>query len=197
MSLRRKPNPVMPSLRPVELHPIIVHFPIALLLLAVALDFLTVFFRRWGLADTASWLLVFGVPSAALALLSGWFSEHYVTVGAAGQILHLHKLAAFSASGLFGFLLVIRLVWLAPRIFAAVGALFPATRSMLAAAGGALEAALPRLYEAKIPRVVVALYLFLSVVAVGLLGLTGYLGGALVYDHGVGAGLIPMIAGAS
>ena len=107
----------MPSIRPVELHPIIIHFPIALLLTAVALDFLAVFFRRWGLADAATWLLVFGVPSAAFALLSGWVSEKYVTVGAAGQILHYHKIAAVSASGLFGLLLVIRLVWLAPRIF--------------------------------------------------------------------------------
>lgn len=186
----------MPVIRPVEFHPIIVHFPIALLLLAVALDFLAVFFRRWGLADAASWLLVFGVPSAAFALLTGWVSERYVTVGAAGQILHYHKLAAVGASGLFGFLLVIRLVWLAPRIFGAVSALVPASRPALATAGRALEAALPRLYEPKIPRAAVALYLLLSVVAVVLLGITGYLGGALVYDHGVGTGMIPVVIGA-
>jgi uncharacterized membrane protein len=186
----------MPVPRPVELHPILIHFPIALLLTAVALDFLAVAFRRWGLTDVASWLLFFGVPSAAVALLSGWVSEKYVTVGAAGDILHYHKLAAVTASGLFGFLLVIRLIWLAPRIFPALATLIPATRSALVAADRALRQALPRLYEPKLPRIVVALYLFLSVVAVILLAITGYLGGALVYDHGVGAGMIPMLSGA-
>jgi uncharacterized membrane protein len=188
----------MPSIRPVELHPIIIHFPIALLLTAVGLDFLAAFIRRWGLADAATWLLVFGVPSAAFALLSGWVSEKYVTVGAAGQLLHYHKIAAVVASGLFGLLLVIRLVWLAPRMFPAVSAHIPATRPILASADSALRLALPRLYEPKLPRIVVALYLFLSVVAVILLAITGYLGGALVYDHGVGSpsGLLPTLLGA-
>jgi uncharacterized membrane protein len=188
----------MPSIRPVELHPIIIHFPIALLLTSVALDFLAVFFRRWGLADAATWLLVFGVPSAAFALLSGWVSEKYVTVGAAGQLLHYHKIAAVSASGLFGLLLVMRLVWLAPRIFPAVSAFIPATRPVMAGADHALRIALPRLYEPKLPAIVVALYLFLSVVAVILLAITGYLGGALVYDHGLGspAGLVPVLLSA-
>lgn len=184
----------MPGIRPVELHPIIVHFPIALLLTAVALDFLAVMFRRWGLATAASWLLAVGVPSAAFALLSGWFSERYVTVGAAGQILHYHKLAAISASGLFGLLLVIRLVWLAPRLLPHIAALIPALRPAMIQADKLLRAALPRLYEPKLPSSVVALYLALSLVAVALLAITGYLGGALVYDHSVGpTGLAPSL----
>ena len=56
----------MPPIRPVELHPIIVHFPIALLILSVAFDFLGVFLRRWGLTEAATWLLVIGAPSAGL-----------------------------------------------------------------------------------------------------------------------------------
>ena len=61
----------MPPIRPVELHPIIVHFPIALLILGVTFDFLGVALRRWGLTDAATWLLVIGTPSAGVALLSG------------------------------------------------------------------------------------------------------------------------------
>lgn len=187
----------MPGIRPVELHPIIIHFPIALLLTSVALDFLAVIFRRWGLANAASWLLVVGVPSAAFALLSGWVSERYVTVGAAGDILHYHKLAAIGASGLFGLLLVMRLVWLAPRIFPALTALIPASRPAMIQADRLLRGALPRLYEPKLPASAVALYLALSLVAVALLAITGYLGGALVYDHGVGAsGLVPTLLAA-
>lgn len=176
----------MPPIRPVELHPIIVHFPIALLVLSVTFDFLGVFLRRWGLTETATWLLIFGTPSAGVALLSGWVSEHYVTVGAAGEILHLHKVVAVLTTALFGLLLFMRLVWLAPRgfaLFARVSALRPA----LTSADGALRLIAPRLYEPPLPAAAVALYLALSVIGVGLLALTGYLGGALVYDHGVGA----------
>jgi len=176
----------MPAIRPVEFHPIIVHFPIALLILSVTLDFLGAFLRRWGLTEAATWLLIFGVPGAGVALLSGWVSEHYVTVGAAGSILHLHKVVAVLTTVLFSLLLFVRLVWLAPRgfsLFARVTALRPVVTS----ADQALRLIAPKLYDPPLPAAAVVLYLALSVVAIGLLGLTGYLGGALVYDHGVGA----------
>jgi hypothetical protein len=62
-----------------------------------------------------------------------------------------------------------------------------ALRPALASADGALRQIAPRLYEPPLPTMAVVLYLALSVIGVGLLALTGYLGGALVYDHGVGA----------
>lgn len=176
----------MPPIRPVELHPIIVHFPIALLILSVTFDFLGVFLRRWGLTEAATWLLVIGAPSAGVALLSGWVSEHYVTVGAADGILHLHKVVAVLTTALFSLLLFVRLVWLAPRGFARFGHM-PALRPALSSADGALRLIAPRLYNPPLPVAAVVLYLALSVIGLGLLALTGYLGGALVYDHGVGA----------
>ena len=176
----------MPAIHPVEFHPIIVHFPIALLILSVTLDFLGVFLRRWGLTDAATWLLLFGTPSAGVALLSGWVSEKYVTVGAAGNILHLHKEVAVLTTALFSLLLFVRLVWLAPRGFALLERV-ASLRPLAVSADGALRMIAPKLYEPPLPATAVILYLALSVVAVGLLGLTGYLGGALVYDHGVGA----------
>ena len=184
----------MPPIRPVELHPIIVHFPIALLILSVTFDFLGVFLRRWGLTEAASWLLVFGTPSAGFALLSGWVSEHYVTVGAAGDILHWHKVVAVLTTALFSLLLLLRLVWLAPRGFALLKR-WGVLTSLAARGDQLLRLIAPKLYEPPLPVAAVALYLFLSVVAVGLLGLTGYLGGALVYDHGVGSpsGLISIL----
>jgi uncharacterized membrane protein len=45
----------MPTIRLVELHPIIVHFPIALLIVGVLLDFLALFLRRAHLVTAASW----------------------------------------------------------------------------------------------------------------------------------------------
>lgn len=175
----------MPAIHPVELHPIVVHFPIALLLLSVAFDFLGVFLRRWGLTTAASWLLLFGTPSAGVALLSGWVSERYVVgVGAGDQLLSLHKIVAVLTTCLFSLLLGMRLVWLAPRAFELLKRRGVAS-GLVASADHALRVSLPVLYEPPLPAAAVALYLFLSVVAVALLGLTGYLGGALVYDHGV------------
>ena len=184
----------MPAIRPVELHPIIVHFPIALLILSVTLDFLGVFLRRWALTEAATWLLVFGTPSAGFALLSGWVSERYVTVGTAGDILHWHKVVAVLTTALFSLLLALRLVWLAPRGFALLKRA-GISGGLVARADHLLRFIAPALYEPPTPVAAVALYLFLSVVAVALLGLTGYLGGALVYDHGVGSpgGLISIL----
>ncbi len=100
------------------------------------------------------------------------------------DILHWHKVVAVLTTSLFSLLLVMRLVWLAPQGFAFLKQKGVA-RVMVANADHTLRLALPVLYEPPLPVIAVALYLFLSVVAVGLLGLTGYLGGALVYDHGV------------
>lgn len=44
----------MPSIRLAELHPIVVHFPIALLLASVALDLAAVIFRRASLVEGAT-----------------------------------------------------------------------------------------------------------------------------------------------
>ena len=46
-------------------------------------------------------------------------------------------------------------------------------------------------------RLLVGLYLLLSVGGIVLLAITGYLGGSMVYDHGVGtpAGLLPVQIG--
>ncbi len=64
----------MPAIHPVEFHPIIVHFPIALLVLSVIFDFLGVFLRRWGLTTAATWMLLFGTPSAGFRAAL-WLAE--------------------------------------------------------------------------------------------------------------------------
>ncbi|HEX8731236.1 MAG TPA: DUF2231 domain-containing protein, partial [Ktedonobacterales bacterium] len=98
--------------------------------------------------------------------------------------LSLHKIVAVLTTCLFSLLLGMRLVWLAPRGFESLKRR-GVTSGLIASADHALRTALPVLYEPPLPTAAIALYLFLSLVAVALLGLTGYLGGALVYDHGV------------
>lgn len=179
--------PSLPSLRLAELHPILVHFPIALLLTSVALDFAALFLRRWRLVDAATWCLALGVPGAAAALLSGVISERYVTLSVAtAALLHWHKICAVLASGVFGVLLVLRLVLLAPWVLTTLRQSLPASAQLTVRAERTLKVILPGLYAHRLPRIAVALYLLLSLIGVALLAATGYLGGALVYDHGVG-----------
>jgi threonine dehydrogenase-like Zn-dependent dehydrogenase len=59
------------SFRLAELHPIVVHFPIALLIASVALDFGGIVLRRAGLTTEATWCLTLGVPGAFAALTGG------------------------------------------------------------------------------------------------------------------------------
>lgn len=176
----------MPTIRLAELHPIVVHFPIALLIVSVTLDFAAVFLRRAGLTTAATWCLVLGVPGAVAALASGWLSEHDVNAAQAANLLHLHKVAAVLTSLLFGALLLMRLVWLLPRIFAWLRAVRPTVAPALDATEKRLKMVLPLLYVKHLPRSLVATYLLASVIGIALLAITGYLGGALVYDHGVG-----------
>lgn len=175
----------MPAIRLAELHPIIVHFPIALLLTSVALDFAAVIFRRASLVDGATWTLVLGTPGAVAALASGWLSEHDVSVATAGNLLHLHKICAILATVVFGTLFLLRLVWQSPRLLGWLRSTFPQA-GMLATAQSWSRAVLPLMYVKPLPRSVVTAYLLLSVIGVVLLALTGYLGGSIVYDHGVG-----------
>ena len=55
-----------------NLHPIVVHFPIALLTAAVVVDFLGLFMRtRAAVRDTATWLYCAGAVVAILAYFTG------------------------------------------------------------------------------------------------------------------------------
>lgn len=175
----------MPAIRLAELHPIIVHFPIALLLVSVALDFGAVILRRASLAEGATWTLVLGTPAAIAALASGWLSEHDVSTAATPTLLHFHKVCAVLATIVFGTLFLLRVAWQSPRLLGWLRMVFPTT-GLLASAQSWSRVVLPLAYVRPLPRSVVTAYLVLSVIGVVLLALTGYLGGAMVYDHGVG-----------
>lgn len=175
-----------PAIRLADLHPIVVHFPIALLIASVSLDMLSLALRRAGLTTAATWLLVLGVPGALAALLTGKVSGSVLNTAAASDLLHLHKICAVGASLTFGTLLLLRLVWLAPRVLQWLPQFVPATQSVAVGGQRALRSVLPALYTSRLPAIIVAMYMVLSIVGVVLLALTGYFGGAIVYDRGVG-----------
>ncbi len=180
----------MPSIRLAELHPILVHFPIALLFASVALDIASLWIRRLGVSQAATWCLVLGVPGAGFALLSGWISERGIEASAPPQLLHLHKVCAVLTTLVFGTLLLVRLIWVSPQLMRIAGLLVPRAQPTLMGAQQRLFAALPGLDSPQPSRQLLVVYIFFSLIGLALLAVTGYLGGALVYDHGVGIPLV-------
>jgi uncharacterized membrane protein len=170
------------ALRPAELHPIVVHFPIALLITSVALDVLALVLRRWHLVYGATWLLGFGVVGALAAGLTGSISAHAARDANVSSLLSLHQTLGFATGFVFAVLFVVRIIWLSPRILAALQIRQPA----FAGVERQLRVLLPGLWGERISPLLVGVYLTGSLVGLVLLALTGYLGGALVYDHGVG-----------
>ena len=75
-----------------SIHPLMVHFPIALLLTAVFLDLIALGLRRPGLHRIALWNLSLGTLGAATAVLTGLQAEdvakHSFEIW---QVIQLHK----------------------------------------------------------------------------------------------------------
>jgi uncharacterized membrane protein len=170
----------MPTIRLVELHPIIVHFPIALLIVGVLLDFLALFLRRAHLVAVASWCLGLGSLGLLAAELSGQLIEDHVNKALAGNILEVHKTFALMTVITFGTLFVLRLIWLSPYILSFLSSTMP----VAARVGNYIQTSVPILGNNSRP--LIGIYLLLSVGGIVLLAITGYLGGSMVYDHGVG-----------
>lgn len=179
----------MPSIRLVEIHPILVHFPIALLIMSVLFDFLSFFLRRAHLVEAATWCLGFGAIGLLASELSGNVVEGHVNRALAGNLLEMHKTFALMTLMTFITLFVLRLIWLSPRILSALRLSLPAAvrleRSLLTI--------VPIL--GKRSCTLITLYLVASLAGLVLLTITGFLGGSMVYDHGVGtpSGTIPSL----
>ena len=74
-----------------NLHPLLVHFPIALIMMAALFELLHRFTRDTRYDRFALWLLCFAGLSAAFAAASGWIAEQTVApVAAAHGILENH-----------------------------------------------------------------------------------------------------------
>jgi uncharacterized membrane protein len=58
-------------MRPWEIHPVLVHFPLGLLLTAVALDLYAAIRRRTDLTVATTWLMIGGVTAGLLATAAG------------------------------------------------------------------------------------------------------------------------------
>lgn len=144
-----------------NIHPVVVHFPIALFLTGFVLDVLGHLLKRETLQRVGAIVLVLGAVGALAAMLTGQFAEESVEerLSAAGErVLDTHeelgKLTAYLLLGVAAVRLLLATGWLA-RWRWAVGA-------------------------------ALAIYLIAGVVGVGTLTVTGYYGGELVYRYGAG-----------
>ncbi|MEE4271931.1 MAG: DUF2231 domain-containing protein [Thermoanaerobaculales bacterium] len=152
------------TMTPIALHPAVVHFPIALLLVSTLFDAACLIFRRFVWIDRAgSALLILGSAGLGAAFLTGNRAAEKAApvTGAAQGILAEHEDLALITLGVAGGALLLKLfvTWLGRHDLEVNIGIF-------------------RL-----------LALILSFGAAFLLVLTAYHGGQLVYDHGIGVNL--------
>lgn len=78
-----------------HLHPMVVHFPIALILIGFLFDLISLFYKKEaGLSMVGFYLLILGTLSALVAILSGTLFTSEMS-GTAGNIKETHELFAW------------------------------------------------------------------------------------------------------
>lgn len=83
-----------------HIHPMLVHFPIALVLAGFVADLASLFFRKEAcLSKTGFYLLIAGTLSVLFALFSGVFFTAEMS-GTAGEVKEIHETLAFVTLGL-------------------------------------------------------------------------------------------------
>lgn len=139
-----------------HLHAIIIHFPIALLLVGFLSELLALFIKKDFLKNTAFYLLLLGALGAIAAYVSGNYAGDGIEEGPLKIPMELHEQAALIT------------LWLA-----IITALFSVLIYYFKIQN----------YKAKWAGILLYALLAVSVAR------TGYLGGQLVFSHGVGVEL--------
>ena len=89
------------------LHPILVHFPIALLFTSVLFDVIANWRKNDSFREGAFWLLILGLAGGVAATIAGsWAEEAAEKAGIAESLLETHETLAFVTLGIFGVLLL-------------------------------------------------------------------------------------------
>jgi len=93
-----------------NIHPIAVHFPIALLVTAVICDFLFLIYKKDRYSEAGTILTIAALIGAVLAVVSGLLAEESVKVSsAAEEIIESHELFGFISLGALSVLAVVRI----------------------------------------------------------------------------------------
>ncbi len=156
-----------------NIHPFVVHFPIALLAVYTMLETvrLPLLQRQPWLFPIKAVLLVIGMIGGILALQSGELAEHAWAATDARPLIEMHSLFAAASMWIYGILAALYCVeWVRRERPSATDKVSPLLRTLWAAAVAVEQ----RLYVA--PIVIIG-----SVAGFLALGITGALGGAIVY----------------
>lgn len=135
------------------LHPLVVHFPIALLLVATIIEIVNLFIKKESFSVAGTILFVLGVLSGLVTFLTGDPAEEFA-YDSWGKGIHdtveLHSTMAGTSLILFGIVAAIKLF----------GKYIKLGKSLMA-----------------------ALVIVLSLAGTTTLSITGHLGGKIVYEH--------------
>ena len=103
---------IMPGLASLDnIHPLVVHFPIALLISFFLVDFIGSVFKKPTAREAASYLLYLGTLSALFAVIAGFIAAQSVQHGGGvPEIMENHKLLGLSVLSLSTFLSAWRLI---------------------------------------------------------------------------------------
>ena len=93
-----------------NLHPMFVHFPIALLTLSALADIASLILKRKDFERLAWWLQLMGIAGLVGTIASGLFAEQSVMISVlAKDHFEIHEQTAFAASGLYALLFLWRI----------------------------------------------------------------------------------------
>lgn len=93
------------------IHPMVVHFPIALLITSVVFDFLATRWRHKSFQDAGFYTLIAGLLGAAVAVLTGAMAEEVVEdKGIPEAVIEIHEALGYAAFLFFLGLLALRLL---------------------------------------------------------------------------------------
>lgn len=134
-----------------QFHPAVVHFPIALTIIALFLCLLYLIFKKNSLLWAIHWNLDLAAVAAIVAVITGNAAEEAAShTQAVHELLETHETLGLIA------------MWVLLAIFV-------------------LRRLLPSLKD-KLP----ALYLLVILMGAALVGTNGYIGGKMVFEHGLG-----------
>jgi len=99
-----------------NIHPLVIHFPIAFLIAAFICEVVGLFFDQAYFKKTAKWTLLLGTITLGIAAFTGWLGHKTVAHSESSYaLIEQHQRLGFITLGIFVFLVVLRFVVL-PKI---------------------------------------------------------------------------------
>jgi len=107
---------LLPGVREMaNVHPLLVHFPIALLTAFLIVELLAVIFKKESLENVASWMLYLGTLGAMATVAAGWIAAESIAHGSAvHDVMETHETLGFTVLALAVVLSLWRLLAGAP-----------------------------------------------------------------------------------